>query len=844
MVDMPSGKDAGGSPLTEGTIMGSDGERPMGRRDNFMHSKVANLQSNLVEGKSMERHSNMEPYPALFSDDSFIAHSAQVLKEAQIHQSIVLAPEAAELGADALGASSLGDSIGGIMHSVLGIGGGSSGGSVGGGIEGGIGRDIGEMAGKELGIGGGGGGSQQSAPPSQPASVPTISAVTADYESPGSIDSVGLREGDPTRTDQHEFDDGDNTNRPDNPNLEDSGASGEDQVRQNGGFAPDSPALQRAELLQPLLLHYYHSPESGSHEPLIMGLHKTLHDENPNYLDNFDSLNSQIALEKWLQGHKSLGVHAKTAIVQQPGNMFGPQQMGNQMGQCNNCGSATTADGSCPTCGAKTDPTGGVQNGGGGFAPGMGYTAANHQGPVTNEQIAAVQQLLIQQGRISELPDVPLQPQDYAKEMAEIQGNPNLAPQVDPSQIPPPPQPPMGPPGMGGGPPPGADPSQGGGGMPPQMGSVTAADSISRRCPNCHSGTTGLLDDDEGSCYCSACGHTWTDDNIKKHTVSSTRVSDDLQAINPSTQPAAEHGHRDITQEQDSSLTWQDNNGEALQAGKEYEMHNPAYEIPDIVKVVFIHPNEVGLKLVGQFSNEQGDNSPDIKLTQQRAKMDSITFIPTQNEQQDQQPPPTTPGQSQVGPASQTTDEVENSYPSQTAISSVGQYEFDSDVCPKCSSHDIEHRYASETREMHTCYRCEKVWETPIEDYGHQSSIDLSWLNESNGQDDFWAGMDRASQMRASGTSSRNISDIAAKDPRLAEISERLRQNKQNAEEFLRTSGRKHSPAEQRALIDEQGLARNSDLLDLSHTHYETKWDSTGKANGENAPEAHLVFGL
>jgi hypothetical protein len=897
MVDTDTQKDQGGNPLGEGTIMGNDGERPYFKRDNFMHSKVANLSGNLVESKSMERHLNMEPYPALYSDESFATHSAQVLKEA------AAAPEAAELALDGAGAigvpgaaslgQDIGRGIGGLMHNVLGIGGGSS----------------------------GGGGSSAPAPTPGPASVPAISSVLADYESPGSYPSVGLREGDPTRTDQHEFNDGDNTNRPDNPNLEDSGASGEDQVRQNAGFAPDSPALERARILAPLLRHYYNSPESGAHEPLLMGLHQTLHDENPNYLDGADSPESQAAAEAWINQHRGLGVHAKTAIAQP--NMFGPQQSGT--GQCKSCGSPTTANGSCPTCGAQTDPSGAIQGAGGAanFNPGMGMTAANHQGPITPQQVAAVQQLLIQQGRIGELPNVPLNPQDYAKEMAEIQGNPNLAPQVDPSQVQPPPQPPMGPPGAGG-PPPGMDPSQdpsqgGGGGMPPQMGKVagpltrsperatispgktfpfTAADNIARRCPKCGSGTTGLMDGDSGTCYCHSCGNQWENEDIKGQKVEdklAARVSEDLQPVNPSTQPAAEHGHRDIMNEQDSSLTWQDGDGQPLQAGKEYEMHNPAYEIPDIVKVVFIHPNEVGLKLVGQFSNETGDNAPDIKLTQQRAKEDNITFVPSQAEQQDIVPPQTTPGQSQVGPASQTTDEVQNSYPTQSSIrrsngedddepkdtdpgkncadcgkdlkpseyglcancdekafghnskkeSSTGQYEFDADTCPQCSSSDIEHRYASETREMHTCFRCEKVWETPIEDYGHESSIDLSWLNEGP-DDDFHENFERAAAMRASGAAgSRNIGDIAARDPRLAEISERLRQNKQDAEEFLRTAGRKHSPSEQRSLIDEKGFARNSDLLDLENTHYKIRSDFSGKpGNGENVPESHLLLGV
>src|SRR5881394_525484 len=40
MVDSDTQKDQGGNPLGEGTIMGNDGEKPLGMRDNQMHSHV------------------------------------------------------------------------------------------------------------------------------------------------------------------------------------------------------------------------------------------------------------------------------------------------------------------------------------------------------------------------------------------------------------------------------------------------------------------------------------------------------------------------------------------------------------------------------------------------------------------------------------------------------------------------------------------------------------------------------------------------------------------------------------------------------------------------------------
>jgi hypothetical protein len=48
------------------------------------------------------------------------------------------------------------------------------------------------------------------------------------------------------------------------------------------------------------------------------------------------------------------------------------------------------------------------------------HTSAGHQGPHTPEQISAVQQMLIEQNRINEVPDVPLYPENYAEELASL----------------------------------------------------------------------------------------------------------------------------------------------------------------------------------------------------------------------------------------------------------------------------------------------------------------------------------------------------------------------------------------------------------------------------------------
>ena len=89
------------------------------------------------------------------------------------------------------------------------------------------------------------------------------------------------------------------------------------------------------------------------------------------------------------------------------------------------------------------------------------------------------------------------------------------------------------------------------------------------------------------------------------------------------------------------------------------------------------------------------------------------------------------------------------------------------------------------------------------------------------------------------GSQSRSLAAAVAKDERYQRIKDTLEGNK-----MQREAGRRFTPSEQRALINEKGTARNADLLDLTNTHYTTRYDYTGKANGENAPDSHLIFGL
>jgi ssDNA-binding Zn-finger/Zn-ribbon topoisomerase 1 len=147
-------------------------------------------------------------------------------------------------------------------------------------------------------------------------------------------------------------------------------------------FSADSPAVQRAQLLVPLLMHYYNSSESGAKDPMIRELHDMLEKEAPNYFKNIGPEHAH-EFQTWMtQYNEPSAVHAKTAdwstvpdtrdvapqqpafapgmgLTQQPGG--GLPGVG-QQGKCPYCGGVQMADGSCPQCGAKA-PAGGSQMG-------------------------------------------------------------------------------------------------------------------------------------------------------------------------------------------------------------------------------------------------------------------------------------------------------------------------------------------------------------------------------------------------------------------------------------------------------------------------------------------------
>jgi hypothetical protein len=114
------------------------------------------------------------------------------------------------------------------------------------------------------------------------------------------------------------------------------------------------------------------------------------------------------------------------------------------------------------------------------------------------------------------------------------------------------------------------------------------------------------------------------------------------------------------------------------------------------------------------------------------------------------------------------------------------------------------------------------------------------WLNEDDDAEDFLAG--RREGMIQAAVQSRSLADVAEKDERLRAVREHL--TREGRERQERLAGKHFTPREQRELIDEDGFARNSDMLDLEGTHYKVRDDYESKTNPERVRDADLFLGI
>lgn len=230
--------------------------------------------------------------------------------------------------------------------------------------------------------------------------------------------------------------------------------------------------------------------------------------------------------------------------------------------------------------------------------------------------------------------------------------------------------------------------------------------------------------------------------------------------------------------------------------------------------------------MVGGLGGRVGQ--PDFRISRQKAQQDKYTFVPLSLPAEHNTDPDTTPGVSpeQVPPI-ETTDGGSPEVNPHTVESSFDPR------CGSCGSNMVDSSMLDPVTTEHDCVRCGNHWQTRDQDYSREAGLDLSWLDESPLE-----VSERYQSMEAAvGAQSRNLADVAARDPRLQAIRQALDSN-------IKEAGKMFSQSEKRALIDERGNARNLTDLDLDGTHYDTRADFTGKANDMNVEDDHFALGL
>lgn len=514
----------------------------------------------------------------------------------------------------------------------------------------------------------------------------------------------------------------------------------------------------------------------------------------------------------------------------------------------------------------------------------MAKLAADHQGPHTPEQIAAVQQMLLDTNRKDEVPNVPMQPWQYARELAQIQNaeTPPEGPNTDPA---PPqemspnetmPMPPM---------------------QAPPMGMQAALDRHLAKNPVAKDSRWSVLALD---------------------------LHDEQDADqNPIDLPAADvEKPFDPEMDQDASHTWVDINGEPIQVGETYKVHSDKFSIPDVLQILAVKPESVEVKEVGAYGLGYSR-----EITHEESQLDGCQFesVGDFGDQPDVSEPEEPGGPDlDVGPGDQT--DLSGSSPVRSHVKEGELHGWKKPPieksCPVCgggyNQHDPEcplNEQVAKQREQRsleqawrmptvdhplgptaktanhgfTCPQCQYTGDTagqPLPSACPQCGItgytmwnddpDLQhYLNPSSEEGQFdpvdnmqqhylqqqydlpsvqhplgpatgktadsinlepnWDGMrayvlnmarsdiDNALKINASmgregvpeeellaahGSQNINAAPMDWDDPRNSHV-----------------AGAKFTPIEQRVFIDEQGSARNSDLLDLSNTHYEANFE-------------------
>jgi hypothetical protein len=434
----------------------------------------------------------------------------------------------------------------------------------------------------------------------------------------------------------------------------------------------------------------------------------------------------------------------------------------------------------------------------------MQSTGSNEQGPHTDEQQAAVAELLIEESREEEIPNMIENSHEYADELAEVQ---NRQPMLDedvedqpgpaqeqpmPNQGMPPGMPPMGAPSP-------ADlgaPGPGMGAAPGVMASMLksafkhGADSIAGTCPKCDGHTTKMIKQD-GDCKCHTCGHKWKDDSFDSADGHSTDLSStaayhtaleeiESQHLDSFTEPEEELKIDDSTHE------WVDENGEPLQEGKEYEIYAHDYDIPDVGRVVEIKPDAIVYEI-----ESDGGLRTTIEIDRQEADLNGYRFV-----------------ESGVGSEENPHGIEENMdskpvpVPGENTDLSTPHIQIGSST--KISFEDYDEALVTEAIE----------WLLSLD--GPYVFREFEGLSQKEYEDEI-LNTHPDIILRAVDQNYDGGLDQLARDVGIASQDD-------NPEEglsaFGKTAGRHYTPMEQRELIDEYGEARNADKLDLENTHY------------------------
>lgn len=568
-------------------------------------------------------------------------------------------------------------------------------------------------------------------------------------------------------------------------------------------------------------------------------------------------------------GHKALsfvpgigGLPAApgTQMLQNPVAQPGGQVAPHTQGQCPQCGARVTpGQGICPQCNAAIDPSpdtatavnpqAPVGPAGQAVPPVMASLhnfiiderLAANQGPHNPEQFQAVKQYLEAQGRPELVQDLIDHPENYGDILAEIQNKQQPAnPDPDPGPAPMQPDPSQMPQMQG-------DPSQG------QMPMMAAVHGLAPKCPNCDSHTTEVMvsDIDPGNFACHNCGHQWQKDNVIPTKGGKTAFESDDR--NPVAAPAADQVRPDDPSRDDNpGGTWATQDGDPLVVGQEYEMYSAKYDVPDVVRIEAVKPDSIEYTLTGEYGLEHR-----TEVSKQEAQMDGISFLATGEHDQDPEAQ-----MNEQGPNDQMN--TPNMAPALSAVKTSelwspqhGRYqaELGPEGIPIVNWPQQEGLQPSGTEETPVMYdphmQFPGAQERGVVHRGwpgayHQYMRDAMEAEhpEHAGMRTFPQGTPRGDDNvypHMLGTTSEQGANWYAEpgtDPALLDrLNRNLGLQAHNPYDYaedewddgptvastMHTAGAKFTPMEQRAFVDEQGKARNSDKLDLTGTHYEAR---------------------